>query len=206
MKFKLASLRLLALAGGVLLLAAASFQAADAGKPAVSPARFTADGELIRPRDYRTWVYVGAPLTPNDMNEGAAAFPEFHSVYIDRDSYEHYKRTGQWREGAVIVKELISVGSKQAASGQGYFMGDYLGVEAMVKSRERFPDEPGNWAFFSFTSLNREPPKKQTVRMPTAQCAQCHQASAKENLVFTQHYPVLRAAKGVGTENPENRW
>lgn len=189
-----------------VVLAAQSILAADAMKPAASPARFTADGQLLRPKDYRTWVYAGAPLTPNDMNEGAAAFPEFHSVYIDRESYEYYKRHGRWRDGTVIVKELISVGSKEAPSGNGYFMGEYLGVEAMVKSKDRFPGEPGNWAFFSFTGLNGEPPKKEVGRMPTAQCAQCHQTSAKENLVFTQYYPVLRAAKGTGRENPENKW
>lgn len=189
-----------------IVLGTQNFNAADTMKPAPSKAQFTAGGELLRPKDYRTWVYVGAPLTPNDMNEGAAAFPEFHSVYIDRDSYEHYKQNGNWRDGTVIVKELISVGSKAAASGNGYFMGEYLGVEAMVKSKERFPNEPGNWAFYSFTGLNGEPPKKQVGHMPTAQCAQCHSTSAKENLVFTQYYPVLRAAKGVGHENPENNW
>lgn len=31
------------------------------------------NGELERPTDYREWVYVGTPVTPNDMNEGKAA-------------------------------------------------------------------------------------------------------------------------------------
>ena len=44
---------------------------------------FNQKGELIRPTGYREWIYVGAPLTPNDMNNGKAAFPEFHNVYID---------------------------------------------------------------------------------------------------------------------------
>mgnify|MGYP007132382116 CR=1 FL=1 len=37
------------------------------------------DGQLDRPANYREWVYVGTPVTPNDMNDGKAAFPEhFH--------------------------------------------------------------------------------------------------------------------------------
>ena len=32
---------------------------------------------------------------------------------------------------------------------------------------------------------------------PTAVCASCHQASAAEDMVFTQFYPVLRAAKAA---------
>ncbi len=34
--------------------------------------------------------------------------------------------------------------------------------------------------------------------MPTENCAACHQANAAEDMVFTQFYPVLRAAKGAG--------
>ena len=38
------------------------------------------DGELERPTGYREWIYVGTPVTPNDMNDGKAAFPEQHTV------------------------------------------------------------------------------------------------------------------------------
>jgi hypothetical protein len=188
----------------VVRLGNGNISAAEFAKQAASPGQFTKDGELLQPKNYRAWVYVGAPLTPNDMNEGAAAFPEFHSVYIDPASYEHYQRTGQWREGTMFVKELISVGSKQSPSGFGYFMGEFIGLEAMVKSRERFPNEPGNWSFYSFTSLNKEPLKKQVGASLTAACNACHGASAREDHVFTQYYPVLRAARAA-QENPENR-
>jgi len=57
------------------------------------------------------------------MNNGKAAFPEFHNVYIDPMSYDHYKKTGIWREGTILMKELVSVGGKAAVSGNGYFMG-----------------------------------------------------------------------------------
>lgn len=43
---------------------------------------FNRNAELVRPTGYRKWIYVGTPLTPHDMNNGRAAFPEFHSVYI----------------------------------------------------------------------------------------------------------------------------
>lgn len=29
-------------------------------------------------------------------------------------------------------------------------MGEFLGLEATVKSKQHFPDEPGNWAYFNF--------------------------------------------------------
>ena len=52
-------------------------------------AEFTKSGEMIRPAGWREWVFVGSPVTPNSLNGGAAPFPEFHSVYIDPQSWAH---------------------------------------------------------------------------------------------------------------------
>ncbi len=103
------------------------------------------DGQLQRSTGYREWVYVGTPLTPNDLNSGKAAYPEFHNVYIDPLSWVHWKTTGQFREGTIIMKELVGVGSKVAVSGNGYFQGDFVGLEATIKSKQLFPDEPDGW-------------------------------------------------------------
>ncbi len=169
-------------------------------------AYFTMEGnQLKRPVDYRSWVYVGTPLTPNDMNNGKAAFPEFHNVYIDPVSYDQYKATGKWRDGTILVKELVSVGTKAAVSGNGYFMGEFIGLEATIKSSKHFANEPGNWAYFSFTTPPNQDLKSSAAPFATKMCNSCHANSAKDDFVFTQHYPVLRAAKGVGLDiTPEN--
>lgn len=65
------------------------------------------NGELIRPTGYRSWVYVGTPVTPNDLNNGKAAFPEMHNVYIDPASYDHYKSTGIFKESQVLALSEI---------------------------------------------------------------------------------------------------
>lgn len=162
------------------------------------------DGNLKRPDSYRKWVYVGTPTTPNDMNNGKAPFPEFHNVYIDPVSYDHWKEHGEWREGTILVKELVSVGSKAAVSGKGYFMGEFIGLEATIKSKQHFPDEPGNWAYFSFTNPTGTELKDAAAPFETQDCNSCHDASAKDDFVFTQYYPVLRAAKGFGQGRPES--
>ncbi len=158
------------------------------------PYRFNANGDLVRPEGYREWVFVGTPVTPNDLNRGNAPFPEFHAVYIDVDSFAHWKRSGQFRDGTILVKELSSVGSKKASSGNGYFMGEFLGLEATVKSKQHFPDEPGNWAYFSFG--HEYPLAKTASAFPALDCNACHEDNAGDDWVFTQFYPVLRAAKG----------
>jgi len=166
-------------------------------------ARFDNKGKLIRPTGYREWIFTGAPLTPNELNNGKAAFPEFHSVYIDPASWAHWKKTGEFRDGTLIIKELVSVGSKSAASGKGYFMGEYIGLEAMVKDKKRFSAADKHWGFFRFTK-EEHPTEDQHSLHKTSQvnksesCAACHSANAKHDLVFLQYYPVLRAGQGTG--------
>lgn len=168
-------------------------------------ARFNNNGELIRPSGYREWVYIGTPLTPNDMNNGKAAFPEFHNVYIDPVSWAHWKKTGVFRDGSLIVKELVSVGTKSSSSGKGYFMGEYIGLEAVVKDTKRFPASDKHWGFFRFTREGH-PTERQHSLLKVSQvnkseaCASCHGANAKQDMIFIQHYPVLRAAKGNGEQ------
>ncbi len=165
-----------------------------------SVARFNDNGELARPTGYREWIYIGAPLTPNDMNNGKAVFPEFHNVYIDPDSWKHWKKTGEFRDGSVIVKELVSVGTKSSSSGNGYFMGEYIGLEAVVKDTSRFPASDKHWGFFRFTTEDHNKLLSKSAVMPSQSCATCHITNAKQDLIFTQHYPVLRAGKAKGEQ------
>ena len=185
------------LAASVLVMAlGGAFSLAVAAEKSMA-AKFDSEGHLLRPEGYRQWVYVGAPVTPNDLNDGKAPFPEFHSVYIDPQGFEVYQKTGKFPDGTVMIKELIGVGSKKAASGNGYFMGDFIGLEAEIKDSQRFPNEPGHWAYFSFTDPGK-PYKAKAKAAPTAACNSCHEGNAADDWVFTQYYPVLRAAKATG--------
>ena len=180
-----------------IAISAPSF-ADDSMQASQSYAKFDQSGQLIRPTGYREWIFIGTPLTPNDMNDGKAAFPEFHNVYIDPASWTHWKKFGEFPDDTIIVKELVSVGSKQAPSGNGYFQGEYIGLEAMVKNGQRFPKEPGNWGFFRFTIEDSPLLHSAAKAQPSENCQACHQKHAAKDQVFTQFYPVLRAAAGKG--------
>src|SRR3546814_12422826 len=95
---------------------------------------YTESGDLILPKNFHEWVYVGSPLTPNALNGGEAGFPEFHNVYIEPGSYEIYKKTGEFPEGTIFFKELQLTlpaenpdGSRAQPSGRGYFPGKWKG-------------------------------------------------------------------------------
>ena len=113
-------------------------------------------------------------------------FPK-NNVYARPEGIRAYRR-----DGTVLVKELSSVGSKKAPSGNGYFQGKFTGLEATIKDSKRFKDEPGNWAYFSFG--HKYPLKAEVSKSPTFACNKCHQDSAKQDWVFTQNYNVLPAA------------
>jgi hypothetical protein len=178
----------------VFILPTGFFSSTSEAEEAV---KFNQKGELIQPKNFewRTWIYVGTPVTPNSLNPPEATFPEFHNVYIDLESFKHYSKTGQFRDGTVLIKELVSVGATKAPSGNGFFEGGFVGLEAAVKDSKRFKDEPGHWAYFTFS--HKVPPYPETAKInPTASCnTACHQGLAAEDWTFTQYYPVLRAAK-----------
>ncbi len=185
-----------------LSIIAAIFAISSAGKVEADAhekyeATFNADGELIRPAGWREWVFVGSPLTPNSLNGGAAPFPEFHSVYIDPKSWAHWKKTGTFREGTMFAKELTLVGDTAATSGIGFFNGELQGFEIAHKDSKKYSKDSGGWAYYTF-GHQPEPYSSSTAAQPTAACAACHTASAADDMVFTQYYPILRAAKDAG--------
>lgn len=180
---------------------AATAASRDTAKMVVQ-ANFLENGAVKRPNDWRSWVFVGSPLTPNELNGGAAGFPEFHNVYVEPSALDYFETNGTWAEGTQIVKELALVrdnnnnpenGSTAEVSGVGYQQGEFSGLELLYKDSARFPDAVGGWAFFSF-GHQPQPYETSGEALPNEACSACHQASADTDLVFTQFYPLLRAA------------
>ena len=190
---------------GALLSGIASYSIINAQENKVVAAKFNADGTVSIPQNWRQWVFIGTPLTPNALNDGKAPFPEFHNVYIEPSAFAHWKKTGKFANGTQIAKELVLIrqkdkdemnenGSTAEVSGVGYFQGEFAGLELTVKDTDRYANEPGGWAYFSF-GHNTPPYSKTAKAFPTESCNACHEASAADDFVFTQFYPVLRAAK-----------
>jgi hypothetical protein len=156
---------------------------------------YTASGELMLPKNFHEWVYVGSPLTPNALNGGSAGFPEYHNVYIEPGSYEIFQKTHEFPEGTILFKELQltlpaenSDGSRTEPSGRGYFPGGFNGADVTVKDTKRFPETSG-WGYFNF---NHHEPKAPTAKVKSKdECAYCHLASAKKDEVWIQFYPLL---------------
>jgi len=157
---------------------------------------YTKEGDLVLPKNWRSWVYVGSPLTPDALNNGKAGFPEYHNVYIEPGSYEIYKKTGVFPEGTIMFKELQRTlpqqnpdGSRTEPSGRGFFPGAFNGADVTVKDTKRYANTGSSWGYYNF---NHHEPKAPTATLkPISECGFCHQASAKKDEVWTQFYPLL---------------
>jgi Cytochrome P460 len=147
---------------------------------------YTKDGDLVLPKNFHEWVFVGSPLTPNALNGGQANFPEFHNVYIEPGSYDIYRNTGVFPEGTIFLKELQLTlqkenadGSRTEPSGRGFFPGPFNGADVTVKDTKRYA-ATGGWGYYNF---NHHEPKAPTAKLrPLEECAYCHQANAKRDL------------------------
>lgn len=159
---------------------------------------FNDAGELELPKDFRRLIFIGAPLTPNGLNNGAAGFPEYHNVYTQAKAFDAYRATGKWPEGTMMIKELQRVktdgdnledGSRFELSGRGYFPAQVNGMDVSVKDSERFSDTNG-WGFFNFG--HHEPPYAASApAAPKKACAQCHSDGADEDMVFVGFYKSI---------------
>ena len=190
--------RLLAALSAFALVMTASAATRSTDAAANGAPQWTQKGELRLPADFHSWVFLGAPLTPNALNGGKANFPEYHNVYIHPYAYREYRRTGVFPEGTIMLKELQLTrpginadGSATEASGRGYFPGAMHGIDISVKDSKRFKQTNG-WGFFNFG--HHAPPYEATATAKSTQdCAGCHIANAT-NMVFIKFYePVLKA-------------
>jgi hypothetical protein len=219
-KYLLAMIVGLALAASAVYFTVAKPAAAhavaslNADQTQQSGAVFNPDGTVQLPTGFRKWVFVGAPLTPEGLNNGKfncnaegknctkSNFPEYHHVYIEQKNVDVYMKTGDFPEGTVIVKELTRVrdpefpdGSRKEPSGRGYFNGAYNGIDMSIKDSKRFAKTNG-WGFFTF-GHHPMPYEKTSAERPAAECAGCHIANvASTDMTYIQFYPLLRDKPG----------
>ncbi|HEV2531558.1 cytochrome P460 family protein [Phenylobacterium sp.] len=173
-------------ASGALSVGLAFAAASRAEAPAAAP-RYTADGKMEFPKDYRTWVYLSTGMDMS-YSENSGQGPDQHifdSVFVNRAAYDAFQKTGHWPDKTVMVLEVRKGATKGSINKHGQFQTDRLGAEVHVKDEARFK-ATGGWAFFGFGD---EQPAKMTN--PGAGCIRCHEGHAAVDTTFVQFYPML---------------
>ncbi len=177
---------------GVLALAAAALMGADTA-PVQDGPRYTADGMMLRPEQYREWVFLSSGLGMMYGPLGSGGEARFDNVFVSPSAYRQFLRTGQWPDQTVMVLEVRSAQSNGSINRGGHFQTGVVGVEVHVKDEKRFPRK---WAFFGFG----EGAKAAKAIPVTANCFSCHEQHGAVDTTFVQFYPTLiDAAKEHGT-------
>jgi len=175
----------------VLLASFALFAAAAPPAP-----QFTKDNELVRPADYREWVFLSSGL---GMAYGPAAHesadPPFDNVFVHPAAYHAFLESGKWPDKTIFVLEVRASKDHGSINKAGHFQGELIAIEAEVKDESRFPDK---WAFFGFGGGKE---LRDTAKaFPSSACHSCHSQNGAVENTFVQFYPtLLQVAESKGT-------
>ena len=162
--------------------------------------RYTSDGQLMRPDNYREWIFLtsGLGMTYGTV-QNTNASPRFDNVFVTPQSYRAFLETGKWPDKTMFVLEVRSSATKGSINKGGNFQEDVVAVEVEVKD-SKFPNQ---WAFFDFKTSERT-----AAPLPsTARCYSCHSTNGAVDNTFVQFYPTLSPiakAKGTFKASTEN--
>ena len=168
--------------------------------PAQQGPRFTSDGGLMRPDNYREWVFLssGLGMTYGSVASTAnAADPRFDNVFVAPEAYRAFLKSGTWPDKTIFALEIRSSASRGSINKGGHYQESAVGLEVEVKDESRFPNK---WAFFDFSSRGS---KNSHAHTAGASCYSCHSANGAVDNTFVQFYPtLLPVAKAKGTFKP----
>lgn len=147
------------------------------------------NGTIALPDRFRmNYVFLGSWFLELKEQESKL----MQHVYARRKDAVSYQKTGQWPDGAVLIKEQIEVTSSDVDFAIESYAEKTNGFFVMVKDRKnRFPNNPlwgdgWGWSYFSSEDLT-----KTTTKDYKKDCLGCHEPARKTDLVFIKGYPIL---------------
>ena len=166
-----------------LIAGVALFPASSATQETAGP-QFTKDNQLVRPTDYREWIYLSSGLGMSYSDASGDGSGSFTNVFVSPAAYREFVATGKWPDKTMFVLEERTASTKGSINKSGHFQGALEGLGASVKDEKRFPEK---WAYFSFGE------EAKTARAnPKNGCWQCHNSHGTVTNTFVQFYPTLK--------------
>ena len=158
--------------------------------------RYDEKGQLLRPDDYREWMFLSAGFGMNYSPE-PGSHEMFTNVFVQRWADDEFVKSGKWPEQSMFVIDERDAASRSSINQKGHYQTDLMGLAVEVKDSARNPDK---WAYYAFGDEN-----KSAGAMPHGNpCWSCHDAHAAVEHTFVQFYPTLKpVAKKFGAYNEE---
>jgi hypothetical protein len=163
---------------------------------ATSVPQFTSEGKLVRPVDFRRWVYLssGFGMSYSQQPNGMQAFT---NVFVNPTSYDYYVSNGKWPDKTIFVLEEYGSTSQGSINKYGSYQTEFMGLDVEVKQEARFPDK---WAYFNFQG---EAKTAGAISPAKNDCWKCHDQNAAVEHSFVQFYPeLLKIARAKNTLKP----
>jgi len=151
-------------------------------------------GQLMRPADYREWMFLSAGFGMN-YSPGPDSHEMFTNVFVQRWAYNEFVNSGKWPEQSMFVIDERDAASRSSINQKGHYQTDLTGLAVEVKDSTHNPDK---WAYYGFDAEG-----KTAGAMPHGNgCFACHDAHAAVEHTFVQFYPTLKVvAKKYGVYN-----
>jgi tetratricopeptide (TPR) repeat protein len=144
--------------------------------------RYAADKKLIRPVNYREWVYLSSGLGMNYGPSRSSGMQMFTNVFVTPESYREFMASGKWPDKTMFALEIYSPATHGSINNSGHYQDTLLALEAEVKDSST----PEVWRYYDFGTERTE-----AEALPQQACFQCHQKNAAVEFSFVQFYPQL---------------
>lgn len=147
-----------------------------------------ASGELNVPANYRsTFEPAGVWAVAADTGSGSK---EMHIVYASPGALDAYRRTRDFPDGSVLVKEVVTATTASMTTGTVSQPAILKGWFVMVRDSQN--SHPGDkrwgdgWGWSWFDASN---PKQSVTADYQTECLGCHEPARATKLTYTHGFP-----------------
>ena len=146
-------------------------------------------GNISLPEAFRMdMAHLGSWFVPHGDASG------FHDVYTEKESIEAFRQTGQFPDGATLVKELRSSAAGNYTTGNdvSYATGDIKQWFVMIKDgKGRFPDNPLWGEGWGWALYKSDDTVKNLTSNYATDCLGCHVPAKANDWIYIEAYPTL---------------
>lgn len=133
--------------------------------------------EVKYPDGYRNWTHVKTLI----LEKGHPLYDAFggiHHIYANKTALEGYKAGNKFKDGSVIVFDLLETVSADNAIAEG----NRKVVGVMEKNSKKYKDT-GGWGFEGFKGDTKE----RVVKNMYGECFSCHLSQKDKDYVFSEY-------------------
>lgn len=173
---------------GLLMLAIAAAASGQTPGGALGVARIDQSGNLLRPADLSTWVFLGAALgmgyNPGSFN--AKRPGQFQVVLMEPTAYRYFTEHKRYAPGSMFLLSFYDSDQRRSINQQGFVQADLTNFEIHLIEPRTGGDRNTFFTFGANDTRGRALPAGNG-------CVQCHVKHGAFDGTFAQFYPTIRS-------------